>query len=86
MNDVLLVLIVGSVNLLSFYLGAKLGGKENTESIKFPNLNPITKLEEHKEKKEEQKEEQKERERLDVIRQNIDNYNGTAEGQRDIPR
>ena len=82
MNDVLLVLIVGSVNLLSFYLGAKLGGKENTESIKFPNLNPITKLEEHKEKKEEQKE----RERLDVIRQNIDNYNGTAEGQRDIPR
>ena len=82
MNDVLLVLIVGSVNLLSFYLGASLGRKENVESIKLPNLNLITKLGEYKEKKEEQKE----RERLDVIRQNIDNYDGTAEGQRDIPR
>lgn len=82
MNDVFFVLIVGSMNLLSFYLGARIGRKENAESIKFPNLNPITKLEEHKEKREEQKE----RERLDVIRQNIDNYDGTAEGQKDIPR
>ena len=52
MNDVLLVLIVGSMSLLSFYLGARLGKKENAEGIKFPNLNPITKLEEQKEKKE----------------------------------
>jgi len=82
MNDILLVLIVGSMNLLSFYLGAKLGRKENAEGIKLPNLNPIAKLEEYKEKKEEQKE----REKDDIIRQNIDNYDGTEEGQKDIPR
>lgn len=80
MNNILLVLAVSGMSLLSFYLGAKLGSKEN--GITLPNLNPITKLEEHKEKKEEQKE----RERLDIIRQNIDNYDGTAEGQKDIPK
>lgn len=82
MNDIFLVLAVGMTNLLSFYLGAKLGRKEDEEGIKLPNLNPIKKIEEYKEKKEERKE----RERLDVIRQNIDNYDGTAEGQKDIPR
>lgn len=81
MNDVLLVLIVGSMNLLSFCLGANLRRRESGEGIKLPNLNLITRWEEHKEKKEEQRE----RERLDVIRQNIDNYDGTAEGQKDIP-
>lgn len=82
MNDVILVLMVGSVNLLSFWLGARLGSKEKANGIRLPNLNLIAKLEEHEEKKEEQRE----RERLDVIRQNIDSYDGTAEGQKDIPR
>lgn len=80
MNNILLVVAVGVMNLLSFYLGAKLSNGEKV-NIELSNLNPVKKIEEYKEKKDEQKE----RERLEIIKQNIDNYDGTSEGQKDIP-
>lgn len=80
MNDILLVLVVGIMNLLFFYLGLKLSRKERLD-IRLPDLNPINKYKEHKEKEEVKREQEK----LDVIMQNIDHYDGTPNGQKDIP-
>ncbi len=80
MNDILLVLAVGGINLLSFYLGSKLCRNEELD-IRLPNINPIKKHKEYKEKKEVKREQEK----MDVIMQNIDNYDGTSNGQKDVP-
>ena len=80
MNDVLLVLAVSGMNLLSFYLGSKLSSHEKID-VKLPNLNPISKYKECKETQEAKKE----LERNNIIMQNIDNYDGTSNGQKDVP-
>ena len=78
---VLLIAVVGALILAAFFIGAKIGQTvAKGERIEAPN--PIKAVSEIKEKKEAQKE----KDRMDVIWDNIENYNGTSIGQRDVPK
>lgn len=80
--EVLLLLVMGASNILCFLIGAKVAqAVSKGEKVELPTVNPLEVYREHKAKKEAEREQN----RKDVIMQNIDNYNGTAEGQKDIP-
>jgi cell division protein FtsB len=77
----ILILLVGILELLAFFIGVKVAQKVNkNEDIELPTMNPIKAYHEHQE----QKVNQEEQERLEKIKQNIDNYDGTSLGQLDI--
>lgn len=79
----LLIAITGALNIICFYLGARVGQKTSKgEEIKLPEVNPAKKYKEYKENKEEQYEKRK----LEIIMQNIERYDGTSMGQQDVPR
>lgn len=83
METIILVLSIGIMNILCFFIGAKVGQKVvKGEDIKLPN--PIKAIEETKETWEFKKEQEEENERLKIQLENIDNYNGTPLGQKDI--
>lgn len=80
--ELLLILGTGLINVLCFFVGAKVGqtvvkGKE----VELPTINPMEAYRQHQEKKEAEKEKQIN----DIILENIDNYDGTANGQKDVP-
>lgn len=80
--EVLLILTVGAVNVLCFFIGAKVGQTAfKGETIKTPEVNPIKAYNEHKVFKEAQKE----ADRMEAIMRNIEAYDGTAMGQVDVP-
>jgi hypothetical protein len=71
------------LNLVSFVVGAKIGQKTaKGEKIEMPTVNPVALYHEHKEKEEAKKEMNK----LDIILNNIERYDGTEAGQEDVPR
>lgn len=79
--EVLLLAVMGITNIMCFLIGAKVGqavtkGKE----VELPN--PVKAYKEHKEQKQARIEQGK----VDTILQNIESYNGTEAGQKDIPR
>lgn len=81
METVLLVLLMGAMNLLAFLIGAKTAQKaDKGEEIKLPNINPVKAYQEHRE----QSEANKEQERLNTMLDNINNYDGTPLGQKEI--
>jgi len=82
MEQIILIVIIGTMNILCFYFGAKVGQKVvNKEEIKvLPN--PVKAYQEHTERKEAEKE----NEVMETILHNIDTYDGTSYGQKDIPR
>ena len=83
METILTIIAVGTLNVVCFFVGAKLGQKvAKGETIEMPNLNPIDYINEQKEKKEARVE----KNRMDTIMKNIDNYDGTSAGQIDVPR
>ena len=86
MNDtILLIISIGLLNILCFFIGAKVGQKVvKNEELKLPN--PIKTIKEDIQTYEETKEAMKEQEKLDIIAYNIDTYNGTSIGQKEIPR
>ncbi len=80
--EVLLILTVGAVNVLCFFIGAKVGQTvARGETVKPPDVNPVKAFREHRV----QKEADKEAKRLEVIMQNIDAYDGTSQGQKEVP-
>lgn len=81
--DLLSIAIIGALNIACFYFGAKIGqtvvkGKE----IEAPTLNPM----EHYRQHQERKHVEEEKSRIDTILRNIEKYDGTANGQEDVPR
>lgn len=83
METIILVLSIGIMNILCFFIGAKVGQKViKGEDIKLPN--PIKVIEETKETWEFKKEQEEANERLQIELENINNYNGTPLGQKDI--
>lgn len=82
METALIVLVTGALCVACFFVGAKVGQKVSKgEEIKLPAPDPIKAIRNHKDKikaDEEQK-------RLDVIMENINNYDGTSRGQKDVP-
>ena len=81
METIILVLLMGGMNLLAFLIGARTAQKaDKGEEIKLPSINPMEAYKEHREKAEANKEQ----ERLNTMLDNINNYDGTGLGQKDI--
>ena len=80
-----MIICIGLMNILCFFIGAKVGQKVvKNEELKLPN--PVKSIKEDIQTYEETKEAMKEQEKLDTIAYNIDMYDGTSLGQREIPR
>ncbi len=82
METIIICTIFGVFILLSYTLGLKNGQRlSKKEDITLPECNPIKVV-----KKEiEDHELKKKQEALEVMMSNIDNYDGTSAGQKDIP-
>ena len=85
MGTILLVLVIGILCIVCFFIGARVGQKVvKGEEIKSPSiskLNPINIYKEHQEKQEMEKEKNK----VETILRNIERYDGTDIGQEDVP-
>ena len=80
--EVLLVLVVSMANLACFVAGAKISQTVTKgEDIELPKINPLELVKEHREKRAAQEE----RDKVETILRNIENYDGTAYGQQDVP-
>lgn len=83
--EIILILVVGALNIACFFIGAKVGQRVTKgENIELPSLNPVKAIKEHNEKKQAEKEAEREQERIRTIMENIENYNGTPNGQKDV--
>ena len=81
--DILTILVVGTLNVVCFLIGAKVGQKViKGETIEIPSINPMEVIRDREGKKEDKKEQQK----IEAIMRNIERYNGSSLGQEDIPR
>lgn len=81
METILLIVTISILNIVCFFIGAKVGQTVvKGEEIKMPNLNPVDIYHEHKEKEEAKQEMDK----LEKILSNMERYDGTAAGQEDI--
>lgn len=78
-ETIILLLITGTLNIACFFIGAKVGQKVvKGEEIKLPEVkNPF---EGYKDKKKAEAEQAK----IDTILENIEAYNGTSSGQKDV--
>lgn len=81
--EILLILIVGTLNIVCFFVGAKIGQETvRGEEIQLPK--PKSPLQAHREYVA-RKESEMEQDRMEVILNNIDRYDGTENGQEDVP-
>lgn len=81
--DILTILVIGTLNIVCFLIGAKVGqtvvkGKD----IEVPTINPMKLYQERMERHEAQREKDK----VETILRNIERYDGTGAGQEDVPR
>jgi hypothetical protein len=80
--EVLLIITIGAVNTLCFFIGAKVGQTvARGEKVEIPSVSPLKAYRE----KESKKAAQMEQDRLDATLRNIESYNGTPQGQEDVP-
>lgn len=78
---IFIILAVGTLNIACFFIGAKVGQMvQKGQSITAPTINPVKIYEEHKEKKRADKEQMK----FENILHNLDAYDGTSNGQKDV--
>lgn len=83
METILIMAITGALNIVCFFIGAKVGQMvQKGETIQTPEVNPMKLYKEHKERQEVDMEKHK----LDIILRNIERYDGTGNGQEDVPR
>ena len=81
--EVLTMAVFGAVNIFCFLIGAKVGQQvAKGEEVKMPSVNPLEAYKKHEAKKEAEMEQSK----IDTILQNIESYDGTPNGQKDVPR
>jgi len=82
METIALLFLFGIFIILAYTLGLKNGQKlKNDEEIKMPEINPV-KIVRNEIETFEQK---KKQDAYDTMMANIDNYDGTGLGQKDIP-
>ena len=80
--EVLLILAIGFVCMACFFMGAKVGqAVAKGEKVELP-INPLNAAKERQTKQEAEFEQN----RLKTILHNIDRYDGTSDGQKDVPR
>ncbi len=82
--EAIFVVIATAISCIGcFIIGAKVGQTvAKGEKIETPTINPMKAMREHQSKKEAEAEQN----RIDTIMQNIDSYDGTSNGQKDVPR
>ena len=81
--EVLTLAVFGAVNIFCFLIGAKVGQTVSKgEEVKVPTINPMEIVKEHKAKLKAESELDK----LDAIMRNIETYDGTSNGQKDVPK
>jgi hypothetical protein len=81
--EVLLILVIGFVCMACFLLGAKVGqAVSKGEKIETPTMNPLKAYREYEAKREAEHEQSK----IDTIMENLERYDGTSNGQMDVPR
>lgn len=79
--EILMILAIGTLCIVCFLVGARVGQKVSKgEAVELPVLNPARVYNEEKSRKEAEKERQREA----LIMENIDNYDGTSIGQKDV--
>ena len=79
---ILFCCVFGLFILASYTLGLRNGQKlAKKEEITMPDMNPVTAIS----KQIETVEQKKKQKVLDIMMSNIDNYDGTGLGQKDIP-
>ena len=79
--EILTILVVGILCIVCFLIGAKVGqATSNGEPIELPSLNPMKAIREHQEKKQSEREQ----DRFDTLMHNIDAYDGTSNGQKEV--
>lgn len=82
METIALLFLFGIFIILSYTLGLKNGQKlKNNEEIKMPEVNPVKIVRNEIDAFEQRKKQDV----YDTIMANIDNYDGTGLGQKDIP-
>ena len=82
METIALLFLFGIFIIIAYTLGLKNGQKlKNNEEIKIPEINPV-KIVRNEIETFEQK---KKQDVYDTMMANIDNYDGTGLGQKDIP-
>ncbi len=82
METIALLFLFGIFIILAYTLGLKNGQKlKNNEEIKIPEINPV-KIVRNEIETFDQK---KKQDAYDTMMANIDNYDGTGLGQKDIP-
>lgn len=80
-ENILMILILGALNIVCFFVGAKIGQKVvKGEEIKAPEITIPTPVQDYRKKKQVEAEQ----ERLDTILNNIEAYDGTSVGQKDV--
>ena len=80
--EVLLMAVMAASNIVCFIIGAKVGQTvSNGEKVETPTVNPLKAYREHQERKEAQQEQNV----IEAMLYNIDVYDGTGNGQRDVP-
>jgi hypothetical protein len=78
---VILALVIGTLNVVCFFVGAKVGQKvDKGEPIETPSFNPINAIREAQEKREAEREQNQ----YDTVLHNIEIYDGTGNGQKDV--
>lgn len=81
--EILLLLTTGTINVLCFLIGAKVG-QQSAKGERIEIQNPVEAIKEKHEKRVADREQKKEQSRMEDILRNIDNYDGTSSNQRDI--
>jgi hypothetical protein len=78
--EVVTILAMGFVCMACFLMGAKVGQTVSKgEKVELPS--PMKAVQEHRERKEAQMEQS----RLETIMRNIESYDGTPYGQKEVP-
>lgn len=81
MANILMILAIGALNIACFFIGAKIGQKiVKGEEIKAPEITIPTPIRDYRKKKQAEYEQ----DRIDTILQNIESYDGTSVGQKDV--
>ena len=79
--EVLLLAVMAASNILCFLIGARVGQKVvKGEEVKLPD--PVDAIKEHRSNKAMERK----MSQFETIMQNIDSYDGTGYGQREVPR
>ena len=79
--------LFGAFILGSFTIGLSFGVKlRNNEKIEIPNLNPVKAVKKAVKESKQERENEKEKTLFEIEMANIDSYDGTGFGQKELPR